>query len=68
MSRTVPTPMNSDLDALIAHSLDADPRLLPLLPELLADLTELGTFAEQIVTVLRDAGLERDAAAADGVR
>ncbi len=49
--------MTSELDEEIAHTLDADPRLLPFLPELLADLDELGSSAEQLVAVLRDLGV-----------
>lgn len=41
------------LDREIAHLLDAEPELLPLLPELLADLASLGSFPDVIVELLR---------------
>ncbi len=41
-------------DEMVAHALEAPLELLPFLPELLADLDELGSDAEQIVGVLRD--------------
>ena len=53
--------MNSQLEREIAGSLDADPALIPFLPELLADLDELGSSAEQVVGVLAPLGLPRAA-------
>lgn len=47
-----------DLDESIAEAMEADVRLLPILPELLTDLWELGPSAEQVVAVLRSAGVE----------
>jgi SAM-dependent methyltransferase len=49
--------MHEDLDRQIASSLDADERLLPYLPELLADLDELGTSAHDVLDALRACGL-----------
>lgn len=51
--------MRPDLDEQIARTLDADERLLSLLPEFLADLRELGTFADDIVSTLAAAGFDR---------
>jgi SAM-dependent methyltransferase len=42
---------------MIAYALEVDPILLPLVPELLADLDELGCDADLIVEVLEDLGL-----------
>ncbi len=53
--------MNSQLEREIAGSLDADPVLIPFLPELLADLDELGSSAEQVVGVLAPLALPRAA-------
>jgi SAM-dependent methyltransferase len=38
--------MTLDLDESVAQAMEADVRLLPLLPELLTDLWELGPSAE----------------------
>lgn len=50
--------MSSTLAEQIAWSLDAKPQLLPVMPELLADLWELGTSAEEVVSALRSAGVK----------
>ena len=50
--------MNLDLDESVAQAMEADVRLLPLLPELLADLWELGPPAEQVLAALESVGLE----------
>jgi SAM-dependent methyltransferase len=42
---------------MIAYALEVDVQLLPLVPQLLADLNELGSDAELIVEVLADLGL-----------
>jgi SAM-dependent methyltransferase len=42
---------------MIAYALEVDPQLLPLVPQLLAELNELGSDAELIVEVLADLGL-----------
>lgn len=49
----------------IARTLETEPRLLPVLPELLADLDELGTSAEEIVAALRAGGVPRGGRALD---
>lgn len=41
-------------DEMVAYALEAPPELLPFLPELLADLDELGSDAAQIAAVVRD--------------
>ena len=57
--------MTQDLDESVAHAMEADVRLLPLLPELLADLWELGPSAEQVVAALASVGVEPDSAILD---
>ena len=57
--------MTLDLDESIAQAMETDARLLPLLPELLADLWELGTSAEQIVSALESVGVEQDSTVLD---
>lgn len=42
---------------MVAYALEAPPELLPFLPELLADLDELGSDSAQIAGVLRDLAL-----------
>ena len=49
--------MATALDELIGQTMEVDPRLLPWLPELLADLPVIGAFPEDVVTALREAGL-----------
>jgi ubiquinone/menaquinone biosynthesis C-methylase UbiE len=51
MSRNVP------LEEQVATALETTPEVLPFLPELLADLDELGTETRDIVEVLRPLGL-----------
>jgi 2-polyprenyl-3-methyl-5-hydroxy-6-metoxy-1,4-benzoquinol methylase len=48
---------DEDLDEQIALAMEIDPRLLPLLPELLVDLEELGGDGDDIVAALAAAGL-----------
>jgi len=57
--------MTPDLEESIAQAMEADVRLLPLLPELLADLWELGPPAEQVVAALRSVGVGPDSAVLD---
>jgi SAM-dependent methyltransferase len=57
--------MAADLEACVASTLEADERLLPLLPELLADLPELGASADDVVDALRSCGIPRGAAVLD---
>lgn len=57
--------MPLSLDESVAHAMEADVRLLPLLPELLTDLWELGPSAEQVVAALQSAGVKPNAAVVD---
>lgn len=50
---------------MVAYALEADPALLPYLPELLSDLDELGSDAEQICEVLADLQLPQSARVVD---
>lgn len=52
-------------DQQIAESLEATPDLLPYLPELLADLHELGSSPRIVVDLLRPLGLPRGARVLD---
>lgn len=45
--------MKKDLDSSIAFSLDANPELLPYLPELLADFIEIGGSPNDIINMLK---------------
>jgi hypothetical protein len=54
--------MTLDLDESVAHAMETDVRLLPLLPALLTDLWELGPSAEQVAAVLESLGVQPDAA------
>lgn len=49
--------MKPELRRQIAESLEATPELLPFLPELLADLAELGCSPRQVLDLLRPLGL-----------
>lgn len=55
----------ADLDELVARSMEADRHLLPLLPELLADLQALGTLTKHVVSALDAVGIEPGAAVLD---
>ena len=57
--------MTLDLDESIAQAMETDVRLLPLLPELLADLWELGPSAEQVVAALESVGVGPDSTVLD---
>jgi SAM-dependent methyltransferase len=57
--------MTLDLDESVAQAMETDVRLLPLLPELLTDLWELGPSAEQVVAALESVGVEPDSAVLD---
>jgi len=50
--------MPTDLDEQVSRTLETDVLLLSLLPELLVDLQELGTSADQIVSALHSAGIK----------
>jgi len=52
-------------DEMIAYALEAHITLLPYLPELLADLEELGSNAEAITSVLDDLNLIKSATVVD---
>jgi SAM-dependent methyltransferase len=54
-----------DLDESVAQAMEADVRLLPLLPELLTDLWELGPSAEQVVAALESVRLKPDSTVLD---
>jgi 2-polyprenyl-3-methyl-5-hydroxy-6-metoxy-1,4-benzoquinol methylase len=53
------------LEEQVATALETTPELLPFLPELLADLDELGTEARDIVELLRPLGLPAGARVLD---
>lgn len=57
--------MPLDLDASVAQAMETDVRLLPLLPEILADIWELGPSAEQVVAALESVGVEPDSTVLD---
>ena len=52
-------------DEMVAYALEADPVLLPYLPELLGDLEELGSDAELITEVIGELELPAGAMVAD---
>lgn len=57
--------MTGNIEACIAWSMETEVRLLPLLPDLLADLRELGTSAEQVVSALSSAGVKAESSVLD---
>jgi len=57
--------MPSNVDEQIAHTMEVELQLLPHLPELLADLEELGTSAVDIVNALRGAAVEAGSSVLD---
>jgi SAM-dependent methyltransferase len=52
-------------DEMVAYALESSPELLPFIPELLADLEELGSEAELIVQVLRELELPKTTSVVD---
>ena len=46
--------MREDLEGQIAEAMECTPDFLPLLPEILEDLEELGGSAARIVELLQD--------------
>ena len=52
-------------DDMVAYALEAPVALLPYLPELLADLEELGSDAEALVSVLRNLNLTKSMTVVD---
>jgi len=57
--------MKDELSREVARTLEVDPELLPYVPELLADLAELGTSAHQVVECVRAAGVKPGETALD---
>ena len=57
--------MTLDLDESVAQAMETDVRLLPLLPELLTDLWELGPSAEQVIAALESVGVAPDSTVLD---
>ena len=57
--------MTLDLDESVAQAMEIDVRLLPLLPELLTDLSELGSSAEQVVSALESVGVNPESTVLD---
>ncbi|MFO1078351.1 MAG: class I SAM-dependent methyltransferase [Planctomycetota bacterium] len=57
--------MKTNLDESVAHAMEADVRLLPVLPELLADLWEFGPSAREVADVLASLGVPRGATILD---
>ena len=49
--------MTPDVDESVARAMEADVRLLPVLPGLLIDLSELGSSSEQIVSAFQAVGV-----------
>jgi cyclopropane fatty-acyl-phospholipid synthase-like methyltransferase len=52
-------------DEMVAYALETYPELLPYVPELLADLGELGSDAQAITSVLDDLNLTESASVVD---
>lgn len=50
---------------MVAYALEVQPALLPFIPELLADLNELGSDSELLVRVLNDLRLPPSAKVID---
>jgi len=57
--------MTLDVNESVAQAMETDVRLLPLLPELLSDLWELGPSAKQVVAALESVGVEPDSTVLD---
>lgn len=57
--------MAPDVDESVARAMETDVRLLPVLPGLLSDLSELGPSPEQIVSVFQAVGVERESLVLD---
>ncbi|WNG54045.1 methyltransferase domain-containing protein [Archangium gephyra] len=56
---------NESLEEQVATALETTPELLPFMPELLADLDELGTEVRDIIELLRPLGLPAGARVLD---
>lgn len=54
-----------DVDELVARAMETDVRLLPVLPGLLIDLSELGPSPEQIVSAFQAVGVEPESLVLD---
>jgi SAM-dependent methyltransferase len=57
--------MTLDVNESVAQAMETDVRLLPLLPELLSDLWELGPSAKQVVAALESVGVKPDSTVLD---
>lgn len=55
----------SSFEELLARSMEAEPEILPFLPALFADLENLGARADEVVSVLREAGFPTGARVLD---
>lgn len=60
MAETTP-----DVDELVARAMEADVRLLPVLPSLLIDLSDLGPSPEQIVSACQAVGVASESRVLD---
>lgn len=65
VSRELGQNLTMDESELVARALEAPVELLPFLPDLLADLTELGSDAEQLAVIVRDLELPSTAQVID---
>jgi SAM-dependent methyltransferase len=59
------TEMTPDIHESVARAMETDVRLLPVLPDLLIDLWELGTSSEQIVSAFQSVGVEPESLVLD---
>ena len=57
--------MTPDADESIARAMETDVRLLPVLPSLLSDLSELGPSREQVVSTFQAVGVEPESLVLD---
>lgn len=57
--------MTRDVDESVARAMETDVRLLPVLPSLLIDLSDLGPSPEQIVSAFRALGVESESCVLD---
>jgi SAM-dependent methyltransferase len=57
--------MTADVHESIARAMETDVRLLPILPDLLVDLWELGPSSEQVVSVFQSLGVEPESLVLD---
>ena len=57
--------MTPDMHESVARAMETDVRLLPVLPSLLVDLSELGPSSEQIVSAFQAVGVEPESLVLD---